>query len=152
MNMDHILNLTIRVQDFNVVATDPTLLRKLRGLTLHSRSGMNNELNYLEEQVRSRKVDCKILTAFWKMDLVGWALLSQEPSKFTFANSDGYSPDQGILFQVYVNPDFRRKGIGSALIKVAKRKIGKSRLCICPWDYRSESFYNNFNDFGSKAL
>jgi ribosomal protein S18 acetylase RimI-like enzyme len=145
--------LTVRVSDFNLLAQKPGAIRKLRRLTLHSGSGMNYELDNLLSLAKQRPVSCKILRAYQEKSLVGWAFLSKEKSDFNFANTDdGYNVIQGVLFEVYVDPDHRRKGVGTKLIEVAQRKCGTQRICICPWDSSSRLFYNNFKKYNPKVL
>ncbi len=142
----------IHVEDFNLVAQKPDLLQKLRKLTLHPYSGMNHELNSLLRTVQHRKVDCKILMGFRSRKLVGWAILTREDSDFCFRNSpNGFRSTDGSMFQVYVHPDYRRQGIATELIKVARRKAN-GRLCICPHDSRSQQFYANFQNYKAKEL
>lgn len=146
-------SLKLYVAEFNEVVKNPEFLKKLRSLTLHPFSGMNHELNHMEINAKSRDVNCKIITAYRRRVLVGWALLSQEPSDFHFARSySGFEPGQGILFQVYVAPEWRRKGIGSEMIKVARKKCEGLKLCICPWDDQSEGFYANFEHYEHEKL
>jgi GNAT superfamily N-acetyltransferase len=153
MNLTNLFMLKIRTEDFNSVADKPELLKRLRKLTLHPGSGMNHEINNMVQEAKIRTVDAKVLMAFKKRELVGWALLSKEPTDYTFRNSwSGFQPGQGVLLQVFVNPSFRRQGIGSALVKASRKKAGPSRLCICPWDYQSEEFYKNFEHYKHTKL
>lgn len=152
MNLKNLLTLTIRVKDFNLVRQDAALVKKLRKLTLSPFSGMNYCLNGLERTAKTRPVDCKILMAYRNQELVGWALLSKEPTDFCFVGSiEGFNPGHGALFQVFVHPSHRREGIATELLKVAKKKASGSRLCVSPWDTGSESFYNHFS-FNFKKL
>lgn len=152
MNLKNFFTLTIRVQDFNIVRTKPELMKQLRKLILTPRSGMNYCLDGLEKISQHRPADCKILTAYRSQELVGWALLSKEETDFVFLNTcTGFDPSQGTLFQVFIHPDYRRQGIATELLKVARRKAN-SRLCICPWDTTSEGFYNGFRSFRFKRM
>ena len=152
MNLKNLLTLTIRVKDFNLVRQDAALVKKLRKLTLSPFSGMNYCINGLEQIARTRPVDCKILMAYRHQELVGWALISKEPTDFCFVGStEGFNPGQGTLFQVFIHPSYRRQGIASELLKVARKKTNGARLCVCPWDIGSESFYNHFT-FNFKKL
>lgn len=144
--------LTIRVEDYNIVVERPGFIQSLRALTLGYGSGMNHELNVYEKLRKIRPVECRILTAFRQKEMVGWALLSKEASNFSFHHADGYDPVDGIMFQVYVHHDHRRQGIATELLKVAKRKAGVHRLCVCPHDEPSEGFYNNFTKYDPKLL
>lgn len=148
MNLTNFFSLKIRTEDFDNVVEKPELLNKLRTLTLHPGSGMNHELNHMIRNARIRSINAKVILAYRKRELVGWALLSREKTDFTFARSfSGYTPEQGTMLQVFVNPDYRRQGIGSALVKAARKKAGPMQLCICPWDNRSEKFYENFEHY-----
>src|SRR5208283_3590077 len=104
MNLKNLLTLTIRVQDFNLVAEKPDFIKKIRKLTINPHSGMNSELDNFEKLAKYRNVNVKVLTAFRSKELVAWALLSKEPSTFWFTNVDGFEPHWGQLFQVYVHP------------------------------------------------
>jgi GNAT superfamily N-acetyltransferase len=154
MTLKNCPGLTVRVRDFNLVAKSPGLIKKLRRLTLNPYSGMNNELTVLLDRIKTRPVEAKVILGYLNSELVAWALLSKEQSDFWFINhSDGYVPSYGTLFEVYVDPNHRRKGIGSILLKAAKRKIGAANtLCICPWDIRSEAFFNNFKSIKHRKM
>lgn len=148
MNLTDLFSLKIRTEDFNTVIAKPELLKKLRNLTLHPGSGLNYEINNLIKSSKTRSVNAKALLAYHKRELVGWALMSREKSDFYFQNTyDGYEPSKGTLFEVYVHPDFRRRGIGASLMKAARKKAGAMRLCVCPWDYQSTRFYQNFDHY-----
>jgi GNAT superfamily N-acetyltransferase len=153
MNLRNLLTLTIRVEDYNLVAERPGFLAKLRKLTLNPYSGMNYELSNFERIKRQRKVFCQILTAYRSGKLVAWAMLSKEPTDYGFMNSPlGFKPSDGVLFEVFVHPEYRSQGIGTELIKVARRKAHGSRLCVCPHDSTSRRFYLNFENFKNKEL
>ena len=145
--------LTVRVSDFNLLAQRPGVIKKLRTLTLHSGSGMNNELDSLLSLVKRRPVDCKVIRAYIDSKLVGWAILSRENSNFNFPNTDnGFSSDQGVLFEVFVSPEHRRKGVGTKIIETAKKKSGGQPICLCPWNSTSRAFFNNFKKYNPKEL
>lgn len=152
MVFTNLFSLKIKTEDFNTVAQKPDLLKKLRALTLYPKSGLNFELTHLLESARVRNVNAKVLLAYHKKNIVGWALLSREKTDFSFPNYDGYEPYRGTLFEVFVHPDYRRKGIGSSLVKAARKKAGSMRLCVAPWDYQSERFYMNFDHYKNVRL
>jgi ribosomal protein S18 acetylase RimI-like enzyme len=152
MNLKNFLTLTVRVQDYNLVAGKPELLKKLRKLTLSPYSGMNYELNNFERIAKVRKVDCKIITVYKESKLVGWAMLSKEPSDFLFRYVDGHDPSNGVLFQVFIHKDYRKQGIATELLRIARRKANRRRLCVCPHDYISEKFYDKFKSYNAKYL
>jgi GNAT superfamily N-acetyltransferase len=146
-------SLTIGALDFNLVARQPELLKQFRKLTLYPWSGMNQEIDHLLKKIGYRPVSAIALTASQDSRIVGWGLLSKEQSPFEFPTTGGYYyPSDGTLFEIYVHPDYRRQGIGSELLKVARRKAFPSRLCICSWDEQSRGFYNNFPNYGVKKL
>lgn len=145
---------SIRVKDFNDILSqqDFSLLKNLRTLTLHPGSGMNNELDSLVATFRTRKVNAKAILAYKKSELVGWALLSKEPSNYYFSRQTGFTTSEGYLFEVYVTWAHRRTGIGSQLIAAGRRHAKKEKLCIIPWDTTSTEFYNNFKHYNHKVL
>ena len=144
-------SLIIRVQDFNLVAQNPALLKQLRKLTLSFASGLKKEIANLISLSKSRPVKAQALLAYYQDEiyqnpkLVGWALLSKEESAISFPHSGKpfYSSD-GYLFEVYIHYKYRRQGIGSKLLKIAKRKAQPYQLCVAPWDDKSLSFYQTF--------
>lgn len=145
-------DLVIRVEDFNSVITKPDLLKKLRKLTLYPFSGMNQELNKWEKLVKTRPVNVKILLAYKLRGLVGWAILSHEDSDCTYESGQTFRATDGVLFEVFIDPNHRRQGIASELIKVARRKAGLYRLCIVPWDEASDKFYEKFSNYNAKHI
>lgn len=153
INLKNSTTLTIRMEDLNVSFKKPDLIRKLKKLTIRPTSGMNHELNNLLRVSASRPVDCKILIAYQNRKIVAWSLLSKEATNFEFSNSEGGFKSQfGLLFQIYVDPLHRRKGIASALLRKAQRLTNGQRICICPHDMKSENFYNKFKNLNTKIL
>lgn len=147
MGIINFLFLKIHTEDFDKVVVKPTLMKKLRHLTLHAGSGLNFELNHLVESSKTRKVNAKVILAYYKRELIAWGLLSREKSKYNFRSHKGFNPVQGVLFEVYVSPAHRRRGIGSAILKAARKKAGSMRLCIAPWDDQSRKFFKTFNHY-----
>lgn len=153
MNLKNLLTLTIRTVDFNLVARQPVLLEKLRKLTLSPYSGLNHELNRMLEDVKERSVDCQLLLAYRFRTLVGWGILSKETTKFRFSRSQvGFQSEHGKMFQVFIDPAYRRQGIATELFKKAQQMAGEDILHVCPWDERSEGFYSNFPNAKTKWL
>lgn len=152
MNLRNLLTLTIKSEDFNLAVKDPSLLKQLRKLTLHCYSGLNHEIDNLLRTMRAREVKAKVLLAYSGKELVGWALMSREPSDYTFPKKEGFKEGDGVLFEVFVNPAYRRQGIATEIVKVARRKAGPYRLCICPWDQQSQLFYSKFPNYKKKEL
>jgi len=146
-------SLTIGARDFNLVAEQPELLKQLRKLTLDPYSGMNQEINHLLKKIEYRPVSATALIASKDSRIVGWALMSREQSSFEFPTTgDYYYPADGMLFEMYIHPDYRRQKIGSELLRVARRKAFPVRLCVSPWDENSRKFYGNFKHYKAKWL
>jgi hypothetical protein len=153
MNLRNFLSLTIRVTDFNLVARQPDLLEKLRKLTLSPYSGLNFEMDRMLEDIKQRSVNCQVLLAYRFNTLVGWAILSKEDSKFHFHDSaSGFNSEDGLMFQIFVNPSNRRQGIASELFKGAMKLAQDETICICPWDNTSYHFYSQFPNVKTKRL
>lgn len=151
--MENNIPLTIKVHDYNIAARDPEFVRTLRLLTLNPYSGMNYELNNFAQIRLERDVDCKIITAYHENEFVGWALLSGETTDFQFMNAaDGFDDSKGLLFQVYVQPGWRRKGVASQILEVANKQASGKTLCVCPWDEASGNFYNKHDHYQTKQL
>ncbi len=143
--------LTIRCADFNMVVKKPDFLKKLRKLTLNPFSGMNYEISSLENLSKVRPVKCHVLLAYSDSELVGWALLSRETSTFSFAHKSFRSGD-GVLFEIFIDPAHRRKGIGTKLMQVARKKSSGDKLHIAPWDFGSARFYEKFTNYNHVKL
>jgi GNAT superfamily N-acetyltransferase len=153
MNLKNLFTLTIRRQNFNLVARQPELLKQLRKLTLYPMSGLNRELDHLVWLAKERPVKTQVLLAYRNQRLIAWALVSKEKSDFQFYNTgEAYDPSQGVLVEMYVNPEYRRQGIGTALMKVAKSQAKSDRLCVAPWDETSVAFYSNFGHYRTRWL
>jgi GNAT superfamily N-acetyltransferase len=155
MNLENYRTLTIRVVDFNLVAEQPETLKQLRKLTLGLSSGLNHELTTLLAINKKRPALAMVLLAYRKDKLVGWALLSQENSTYWFPKLPHgyfYAKTHGILIEMYIHPDHRRQGIGTEIMKVARRKAGKTRLCVVPWDPTSHKFYEKFEHYNVRKI
>jgi GNAT superfamily N-acetyltransferase len=149
---ENVLDLTIRALDFNLVAKQPELIKQFRKLTLYPYSGLNYELSHLLSLSKYRQVSAQTLLAYYQNNLVAWALMSKEESQARFPSNYCYHSTDGILLEMYVHPNYRRQGIGSKLIKVARHKALPSRLCVVPWDDKSYQFYGKFKHYGAKWL
>ena len=147
-------NLTMRSLDFNLLPRYPKLLQKLRKLILHRGSGMDRELDHLTKIMATRPVNAKVILVYrYPGKLVGWELLSKERSAISFwATSTYFEPHDGMLLEIFVDPKFRRQGIGTEIMKVARRKAGPYRLCVAPWDVRSRAFFRKFSNYQNKWL
>ena len=138
-------SLVLKLLDFNKIYDNNILISKLRGLTLNCYSGLNHELDSLIDLCKTKNVNASVILGFYNRKLISWALLSQEDSDFCFFKTGfGYDKNKGVLFEIFVEPSFRRKGIGTAITSLALNKINNNTLCICPWDARSNLFYLKF--------
>lgn len=151
-------NLIIRAYHFGMVAQNPDLMKTLYSLTLYggnSQSGSTYELDQLTAISKKRVAKARILTASRDKEIVGWSLLSREPSKYMnrFQDTEWFNPlIHGTLFEVYVKPSHRRTGIATELLKVARRKAQPHPLCFVPWDYTSREFYKNFKHYDHRII
>lgn len=153
MNLRNLLTLTVRTMDFDLVAKQPELVRKLRKLTLDPYSGLNHELTQMLTAAETRSVQCKVILAYRFRKLVGWAILSKETTTYRFSRSPtGFNAEHGVLFQVYVDPEYRRQGIASEIYKKAQALANRELIHVCPWDSRSHYFYENFPTVQTKSL
>lgn len=149
---------TIEILDFNSIYKDKKIISDLRKLTICSYSGMNHELDSLSSLAKKRKVNAKVISVKRNDKIVGWALLSKEDSDFPFGyslsgNISNFDAKRdGALFEVFVDPNYRRSGIGSALIKKARKHAGPAQLCIAPHDYKSNKFYEKHKKYKQKRL
>lgn len=153
MNLKNLLTLTIRTMDFNLVAQQPELLAKLRKLTLDPSSGMNHELDRMLEDVKTRSVNCTVILAYRFSTLVGWGLLSKENTTYHFSRApNGFNAENGVMFQVFVDPEYRRQGIATELYKKAQNLAKEELIHVCPWDTRSHFFYEKFPEVKTKWM
>ena len=107
----------------------------------------------IEDSRSHRRVDCQLLLAYRFRTLVGWSILSKENTDFTFSHSaNGFNAIDGRMFQVFVDPTYRKQGIASELFKKAQQLVGDETLCVCPWDDRSLGFYSKFPNVKTKWL
>ena len=139
--------------DFDVVEIDDLvrnddLLAKAKSLTLPNYcSGMNVLLRYWEEH-RDRHIDAKAIflmerntwiSWFGKVEkkIVGWCLITHEDDQRSFHPRDGH-----VGFQVFVNPDYRGKGYGTALLNKAKEVFAGYTLDVYGEDrLKREKFF-----------
>src|SRR5260221_12480401 len=153
MNIKNLLTLTVRIVDFNLVARQPELLDELRKLTLSPYSGLNHELTRMLKDAKEREVKCQVLLAYRFRKLVGWAILSKETTQFSFSRSyEGFKAENGVMFQVFVDPSHRREGIASEIYKKAQQLTNNELLHVCPWDEKSTNFYTRTSKVQTKLL
>lgn len=140
-------SIKITVKNFNQVAKDENLMKRLRVLTLNPFSGLNYELDNLEKISQNREAQAKVIMAHFYGQLIAWALLSREYSKFIFpSGNSGFKPENGSFFQVYVHPKYRRNGIATYLFKEASKNANSHKIGLSPWNNISKSFFDKIKD------
>lgn len=132
-----------RVYDFNEILDSAELMAVVRALTLHSASGMNFEIDDLIKRRRSGKVRAKAVLAYQQNQPVGWLLSTREESGMFPPSGVSFKSSFGILVQLFVKHEFRKQKIGTNLLKIARRHSGPLKMCVCPWDYKSEKFFSS---------
>lgn len=144
-----------KVKKFNELDAD--IFPHLYQLTLYKNtitSGMTYELNNLKRLSKVKKVDAKVILAYKEDKLVAWALMSRECSNFKMSlNEYWFNPlTDGILFEIFVDKNFRRMGIGTEIVKIAKKKAYPYNLCFVPWNEDSSLFYQQFKNIKHKFI
>lgn len=125
-------HLRFQIHEMDDILTTPFLLESARRLTLHPRSGMNGALNTYQyvSQSRSCSIDALGIFAYYLDQPIGWALFTYE--------SDGTSfhPDnkETCCGQVFVQPEYRRKGIGKRLLSMAARLAVPDTMVVYAWE------------------
>lgn len=142
-----------KVLDFNQIIKDTDIMSNLRRLTLCSYSGMNQELDMIHDATDTREVAAKALIVYHDQNMVAWALLSREKSNFQFSSGIKFDPEKdGVLFEVFVHPEYRRMGIATKLMALAKEESGPLSFCVAPHDGPSYSFYNANDNYKHKRI
>jgi len=123
----------------------------LRRATLHPSSGMNKELNALTARKNYGDViDAKAIILYSAEEVLAWALFSREESNCCFNYK--FKPSQGILFQIYVEPKYRKLGFAQKIINKAAKMAKGRPLCVIPWDDQSHAFFIKNKDLKLKSL
>lgn len=127
--------LDVRVYEMDHILRTPDLLSKIRSLTLNSYSGMNKALNAFQEEMQFRSIRAKAITGYFFNDMICWALFAQDEKADIHAFNG-----EGICFQLYVLPTFRRRGFGTQLLSVATVLAGQEKLKV--YDDNSPEFFH----------
>lgn len=111
--------LQIEVVEMDRIITDPTLESTCRRLSLGGSSGMNRALDNFRaiRTTENRSINAKAIFAKETVtqDYIGWALWTRETDSYYFLPKPGDS-----CFQVFVEPRFRRMGVGTQLFQAAR--------------------------------
>jgi GNAT superfamily N-acetyltransferase len=136
--------------DANYALFNPYLMKSFRRLTWYSSSGMNWELDELSQLAKERKVKAKMIMAHNNNVMVGWLLISREPSDFGFiaGSYDEYAAKNYVLVELFVNPKYRGKGIGTALLQRATliRSLTKGQpFAVAPPDEKAMALFKKID-------
>lgn len=134
------LHVSIHHLPINEVFHRPGLLRRLRELTLWERSGMNRFLNRFANDHHVRTIRAKALLAFHSVDILGWSLVTWEDDCVYFLPSVKNEHQGNVCSHVYVDPNFRRLGIGTALIHRARQLTEPNVMRV--YHYDSPEFFD----------
>jgi GNAT superfamily N-acetyltransferase len=134
--------ISLRVYEMDVILRNELLLSTARRLTLYSTSGMNIALNRYQAEGTGRSLKAKGLFAYKGEVAVGWCLLTQEGDGMDFSPADGFA-----CVQIYVDPDYRRQGIGATLLKEATA-LAHGHIIKC-YHWSNPSFFNPFIQQGN---
>lgn len=105
--------ISLRTYEMEEILRNEELRKAARRLTLDPYSGMNVALNLFQSKLDAGcSIDAKGIFAFKGEWAVGWCLLTREGDGKSFAPKDGFA-----CVQIFVDPDFRREGIGSTMLK-----------------------------------
>ena len=126
-----------KIIEMDTILKDPNLLATVRSLTLHSYSGMNGALDYLQAIIQSRPVRAHGILAYEGDQPLGWSLVTRESDQMYFKEQEGCA-----CAQVYVKPAWRLKGIGKKLIRMAEELSKDSILSVYAHD--NMSFFGRF--------
>jgi|SRR5579885_1978233 len=129
------LLLTTEVVEMDKILRDPNLLATCRRLSYGGSSGMNMALDYYQGLILSRSVDAKGIFGIYQKQFVGWALFTREDDRFYFRAEPGKA-----CFQVFVDPQYRRNGVGSKLLQIAKELVAPNET-IAAYMHSAPSFF-----------
>jgi len=124
-------NVKLKIIEMDEIVSTPSLLATARRLTLSPSSGMNNALDYYRELYKQRSVDALGIFAYHQQKAVGWALFTFEDDRFDFTAKDGH-----ICSHIFVDPDYRRIGIGSKLMNKVAQMATPDTINVYAWSNR----------------
>jgi GNAT superfamily N-acetyltransferase len=129
--------ITLHTYDMDVILRNELLLATARRLTLYSTSGMNIALNLFQSMMDKQPIKAKGIFAYRGELAVGWCLLTQEADGMDFAPVEGYS-----CVQIYVDEQYRRQGIGAAMLKEAVALVPGQMIKCYHWG--NPTFFDPF--------
>jgi len=115
--------ISLEIHEMNKIIRDPFLMATCRRLSHGGGSGMNQALDHY--QTLDRSIDARGIFANLSDKYIGWALCTRETDIYY------YKPVPGTAaFQIYVDPTYRRKGIGRMLLRKAKSLVPNEDLLV----------------------
>lgn len=131
----------LKILDMNKVMRDVKILSMLRNMTLDGVSGMQATLDKYQDMIDCReKIRATAIIAYMWSSPVAWGLLSWESTDGQIVD---YDSTLGVYFQIFVEEEYRRQGIGSKLIARARKIVGSERLNVCCWSEEATLFYRS---------
>jgi GNAT superfamily N-acetyltransferase len=134
----------LKIIDMNDAMENPKVLASLKELTLCGLSGMQLTLDRYEDiLVQGEEIRGKAIVAYSGAILIAWGLLSWEPDDEVV----DFDSSLGVYFQIFVDGNYRRQGIGTKLLARARKIIGsKERLNVSCWSNGATAFYRSNQD------
>lgn len=130
--------ITLRTYEMEDILRTELLLLTARHLTLYSTSGMNIALNRFQALLEGgNPIKAKGIFAYEGEWACGWCLLTQEADGMDFSPQEGYA-----CVQIFVADQYRRKGIGSLMLKEAA-SIATGSLIQC-YSSNNPQFFKPF--------
>jgi GNAT superfamily N-acetyltransferase len=131
------LFLRIKIIEMDEIVRSPSLIAIARKLTLHPGSGMNHALDYYIRLTTQRSVDAVGIFAEYLSIPIGWSLFTYESDQYSFYPQPGQ-----VCAQVYVDTNYRRLGVGKALLEMATKLARPDTLKVYAWS--APSFFDSF--------
>lgn len=129
--------ISLHTYEMDEIIRNDLLCSTARRLTLYRTSGMNIALDCYKAESEGRSINAKGIFAFKGEVAVGWCLLTHEGDGMSFSPKEGYS-----CVQIFVDPDYRRQGIGSALLREAA-VVAQGTIISC-YGWSNEGFFKPF--------
>lgn len=144
--------LSLKTFEMDNVLKDLAFVARLRQLSLGGFSGMNVALNAFIAEKDNRHIDAKAIVAYVinkggeenLSNARGWALWTKDES------TDRYRQKRGIIFQVFVEWNYRRQGIASKLLKKAMEYSGGEPTMVYWHD--EPDFFQRHRDAGNNIV
>lgn len=137
--------ISVEITEMDAILANPHLEETCRKLSHGGSSGMNCALNHYGaiRRTEGRHIDAKGIFAksiFSKY--LGWALFTRETDNYQFTPAPGHAG-----FQIYVDYDHRRRGIGSRLFQAAQTLLFPNEK-LHVYLYGNPQFFQPYKDGG----